>query len=190
MSEEPSDRERWDAKYASDPEWSEPREPDAFVLRALELVPGGGRAVDLAGGNGRHALELARRGFEVELWDVSPVGLELARAAAARAGLPIRTRRVDLLLERPLFSAQPFELALVSNFRDRELLAELPRLLRPGGHLVYTHYTTEWPGEKPPMAFRLAPGELAAGIRGFETLLCEESAGRAGLLARLRPGTG
>lgn len=184
MHGEPSDRERWDAKYAADPEWAAPRPPDDFVLRALDLVPQRGRAVDLAGGNGRHALELARRGYEVELWDVSPVGLELARAAAARAGLALRTRCIDLLAERPLHVSEPFDLAIVCNFRDRELVLELPRLLRPGGHLVYTHYTTDWPGDRPPMAYRLAPGELARGIEGFETLLHEEVAGRAGLLAR------
>ena len=184
MSGEITDRERWDAKYASDPEWAEQREPDAFVLRALDALEPRGRAVDLAGGNGRHALELARRGYEVELWDVSPKGLELARGAAERAGLAITTRCVDLLLERPLRTPRPFDLAVVCNFRDRELVLELPRLPRTGGHLVYAPYTTDWPGEKPPMEYRLAPGELARVFEGFATLLHEEREGRAGILAR------
>lgn len=187
MDGEPSDRERWDAKYASDPDWAEPRPPDAFVLRALDALDAlgtRGRAVDLAGGNGRHALELARRGYGVELWDVSPVGLERAREAAAREGLCITTRCVDLLKEHPLSTPKPFDLAVVCNFRDRELVAELPHLLRPGAHLIWTHYTTDWPGEKPPMTYRLAPGELARGFAGFQTMQHEEAAGRAGLLAR------
>jgi SAM-dependent methyltransferase len=185
MNAEPTDRERWDAKYAADPDWALPRPPDAFALRAFELVAPPGRAVDLAGGNGRHALELARRGWQVEVWDASPIGLSLAKRAAAADGLEIETRCVDLLRDRPLSADPRFDLAVVVNFRDKVLLEELPRIVCPGGHVVYCHYTTDWPKEKPPMRFRLAPGELEQGLPDLELLLHEERDGRAGVLCRL-----
>lgn len=192
---DPSDRDRWDAKYRSDPDWQEPRPPDPFVTAMLALLEergARGRAVDLAGGLGRHAIELARRGWDVALWDVSAVGLEGARRFAAEAGVCLATRVVDLLAERPLAADPPFDLAVIVNFRDRELVGELPRLVRAGGYAVYAQYTTEWPGEKPPPQFRLRPGELAEGLAGLELVEYRESEGRAGVLCRMpsRPPAG
>ena len=70
------DRQKWDAKYAAAEEI--PREPSA-VLRSLEkLLPRCGRALDVAGGAGRNAIWLAKRGLDVTIADVSPRGLALA----------------------------------------------------------------------------------------------------------------
>ena len=47
-----------------------------------------GEAVDLAAGEGRHALWLAGRGWRVTAVDFSAVGLERGREQAAAAGVP------------------------------------------------------------------------------------------------------
>lgn len=176
------DRARWDAKHAA-AERSPEEPPDPFFAHALERLPGGGRALDLAAGTGRHALALARAGFATSAWDVSPVGLAILARRAAAAGLAVETRAVDVL-DGPWPPHAPFDLVVCVLFLDRGLVARLRELVAPGGHLVLATRTTEWPGDRPPARYRLAPGELARGVAGFETLLVREEGGSAGLLAR------
>ncbi len=182
-----TDRERWDEKYGG--ALGRRREPpDAFVLRALQrLGDGRGRlAVDLAAGTGRHALELARAGWQVEAWDVSPVALSILRGRAAAEHLEIETRAVDLL-DPMLVLETRFDLALVVDFLDRAFWRRLSELVRPGGFVIARTFTRAWPKDKPPAVFRLEPSELESGIPGFEAFAYEEEGGRAGWLGgRLR----
>jgi SAM-dependent methyltransferase len=66
-----------------------------FLERALGL-PGPGRLLDLPCGEGRHALELARRGHRVTGVDLSPYAVERATAEASRAGLAVELRVGDM----------------------------------------------------------------------------------------------
>lgn len=176
------DAARWDAKHGAAE--GGPQTADPFVVRALEqLGPGTGRrALDLAAGRGRHALELAARGWSVEAWDLSPVALDGIAAAARERELAVETREFDL--EGPLPAGERADLVLVVNYLDRGLLERTRQLLAEGGHLLFTTFTTERTGEHPSARFCLDPGELAAGIAGFETRHHEEGGGRAGILAR------
>lgn len=178
------DRERWDAKHAAGTH--DQRRPDPFVVETLDLLSNvaPGTALDLACGTGRHALELARRGWRTSAWDVSPVALERLNGRAAEAGLEVETRAIDLLLE-PL-PPGPFELVVVVDFLDRALLSIVHRLLAIGGHLVLIAFTEDHPGERPSARHRLARGELAGGLPGLATLRLREQDGRAGLVAARR----
>ena len=179
-----SDRERWDAKYRG--EWGQRVEPpDPFVMRVLDrLGEGAGRAaLDLACGTGRHALELARRGWRTAAWDVSPVALAVLAERARAGGVLVSSEAFDLLDPDTEFSPV-FDLVVVVSFLDRPLWSRLAQLVRPRGLLAVCTYTFEWPAARPPREFRLAPGELARGLEGFETLAAEEAGGRAGLFAR------
>jgi SAM-dependent methyltransferase len=71
----------WDRRYASDRlVWS--AGPNASVAaEAADLRPG--RALDLGAGEGRNALWLAARGWQVTAVDFSWVGLDTGRALAA-----------------------------------------------------------------------------------------------------------
>lgn len=177
------DRERWDARHAA----GRSQGPGTLVpeLRvALDRLGAGEgrRAVDLACGSGRHAFELARRGYRVEAWDVSPVALGRVSEQAAALGLELETREVDLAGDLPALPG--FELALVVNFLDRGLYADLSRLVRPAGHALVSTFTEDRAGEHPRRAWCLDRGELARGLEGFESVHVAEAAGRATLLAR------
>ncbi len=67
----------WDQRYAENQQWS--TGPNALVAELLEGLPPG-RAVDLAAGEGRHALWLAGLGWQVTAVDFSEVGLDRGRA--------------------------------------------------------------------------------------------------------------
>jgi SAM-dependent methyltransferase len=66
----------WDARYAAQQQWS--TEPNALVAELLGDLPPGA-AVDLAAGEGRHALWLAGRGWRVTAVDFSATGLARGR---------------------------------------------------------------------------------------------------------------
>ena len=113
------------------------------VDRALNMLRplGTERILDLACGSGRHALELARRGFEVVGADISSELIEIAnRAAAAEPELPVRFLEADL---RELALEDEFDLVLNLNDgavgyleSDEENLRTfqtIARALRPGG---------------------------------------------------------
>ncbi|MGW2832682.1 class I SAM-dependent methyltransferase [Streptomyces sp. NPDC001286] len=85
----------WDQRYrGSELVWR--AEPNRFVEEELRDLEPSGRAVDLAAGEGRNAVWLAERGWEVDAVDFSGVALEKAERLAAGRGVRLRTVRADL----------------------------------------------------------------------------------------------
>jgi len=66
----------------------------AFLL-ALYPVPKGSRFLDIGCGTGRHAIELAKRGFRVTGVDFSSGMLNVARAKARREGVEVEFVEAD-----------------------------------------------------------------------------------------------
>ncbi|WP_024285733.1 bifunctional 2-polyprenyl-6-hydroxyphenol methylase/3-demethylubiquinol 3-O-methyltransferase UbiG [Cellulomonas sp. KRMCY2] len=85
-----SDAREWDARYAGSDPWGS--EPNRWIREHTEsLTPG--RALDVAAGDGRHALWLAARGWQVDAVDFSAVAVEHGREAGTR--LPAGSGAVD-----------------------------------------------------------------------------------------------
>jgi ubiquinone/menaquinone biosynthesis C-methylase UbiE len=102
------------------------------------LVPARGSALDVAGGTGIVSAELAGRGFDVVVADLSRGMLILAgerlpgRALVASADqLPVADASVDLVTMVWLLHLLPVPVADTA-------LAEAARVVRPGGHVVTT----------------------------------------------------
>jgi 2-polyprenyl-3-methyl-5-hydroxy-6-metoxy-1,4-benzoquinol methylase len=130
MSEE--DREKWDQRYASG---EHVRSQAPGWLRDLDdELPAEGRALDVAAGTGRVSVWLARRGLDVTAIDVSPIGLALAREAAADEAVKIKTAVVDL--EKDPLPEGPFDIVACFHYRQRGLWSSLKSALRPGGMIV------------------------------------------------------
>lgn len=121
-------------------------EEAAFVVACLARhgVEAGGRLLDLACGTGRHAVALARAGFEVAGVDRSEDMLARARARAAAAGVALDLRRADM--SRPALAAATFDAATclfdslgytVTNDALRRTLAAVYSALRPGGVAIF-----------------------------------------------------
>src|SRR5688572_13128746 len=88
------DRERWNARWRE--QAGELAPPSAFFVEHAEHYPVTGRALDIAGGAGRHAVWLARRGLEVTMIDVSDVAIERAERRAGNLAARMRFLRLDL----------------------------------------------------------------------------------------------
>ncbi len=188
MSED--DRVRWNERYRAE---AVVAPPSPFLLALDAILPRRGRALDVAGGSGRHALWLARRGLDVTLADVSDVALEQAAQAATAAGLSLATQRIDLEAE-PL-PPGPWDVVVCIAFLHRPLFAAFPEVLAPGGLLVFEHPTRAnlQRHPRPAAQYLLDDGELPRLVVGLEVLRYEEGwleRGRhdARLLARKAAG--
>lgn len=113
-----------------------------FLVEALGLQ-GGERILDLACGYGRHALELARRGYRVVGVDISEPYIQDARATAAHEGLAVELLQADV---RALAFRDAFDVVLnmadgAIGYFDAEqenlrLLDVISAALHPGGQHV------------------------------------------------------
>jgi SAM-dependent methyltransferase len=79
------DSRAWDDRYSStDSVWAPT--PNEFVKEYLTSLPAG-RMVDVAGGEGRHALWFAQRGWQAENLDFSPVAVSKSMQRASDLSL-------------------------------------------------------------------------------------------------------
>lgn len=124
----------WDARYAAQQQWS--GGPNALVAELLADLPPGD-AVDLAAGEGRHALWLAGRGWRVTAVDFSATGLARGRAR------PGADRVTWVTADVRGWDAPPTSLDLVlvaylhlPEAETTDLLRRAVGWLRPGGRLL------------------------------------------------------
>jgi SAM-dependent methyltransferase len=101
--------EAWNRRYAGrELLWT--AQPNRFLVKeASELPPG--RALDVACGEGRNAVWLAERGWDVTGVDFSDVALAKARELARSRNVEARWVQADLLDYRP--EPRTFDLVLV-----------------------------------------------------------------------------
>jgi SAM-dependent methyltransferase len=186
-----AERDKWDERYRSG-SYEGRTHPTALLADWIARLPVG-RALDVACGAGRNALFLAAAGFEVDAIDISTVGLERGRRAAAERGLEIRWIAADLELdpERSL-PAAAYELIVWVRYVNRALMPHLTTRLAAGGYLLCEQHlatTADVVGPRSP-AFRLQPQELESSAAGLEILHYYEGPvidpdGRTAALAQL-----
>ena len=100
------------------------------------------RILDLPCGQGRHAIELARRGYDLTGVDLSPYLLDVAKARATEASVPVRWLLGDM---RDAIGADPFDLILnlFTSFGyfadaadDRLVVRAAASMLKPHGRFL------------------------------------------------------
>ena len=163
-----SDRQKWNHKYLAS---TGPATQASLLITALEPhLPETGRALDIAGGAGRHAIWLARRGLQVTLVDVAQAGLRIAEQRAAETGVSLTTLELDL--EQAAFPAGPWDLLLSSHYLQRSLFPLYPEQLSPGGILICLQptLTNLERHPKPSARFLLQPEELPGLVPDLEIL--------------------
>ncbi len=171
-------QQKWDERYAaSDLVWS--AGPNALFAQQVEdLNPGA--ALDVACGEGRNALWLAERGWQVTGIDFSGVAIDKARQIAERRGVQVTWRVADITAEE--IPSAAFDLVLVAYVHTdpQERAVWLPRVIdavRPGGLFIYIGHDPSniEHGVGGPQDAALLPGadEIAAQLDGFTVAVAE-----------------
>lgn len=135
-------------------------EPSAFLARAIDGLPPGD-ALDVAMGQGRNSLLLARKGWRVTGYDISPVGLELARKAAAAEGLELKTQLTSHTEFD--FGRARWDLVVMvfpGTSMEDEFVRKVKESLKPGGVVVVEQFNA------PPGPGSMGPAN--ALFRSFE----------------------
>ncbi|WP_127784285.1 class I SAM-dependent methyltransferase [Rhodococcus sp. X156] len=177
------DADAWDERYAdSDLVWGAP--PNRYVVEHATALPRG-RALDLACGEGRNALWLATRGWDVTALDFSRVALTKAAEVAARSPRSVVSRlhwqQADVTateLRGP--GEAPYDLVLVVYLhlpreQRRAVLAAACAALAPGGHLLVvahdsTNLTDGYGGPQDPDILFI-PADVAGELPADMTLV-------------------
>lgn len=139
------DRQKWNERYAAQPLlWSV--DPGPFLGGELGDRPPG-RALDLGAGEGRTALWLAERGWDVTAVDFSDVALDRGRDRVLASGAPGTVEWVCADLTEFDPSGATYDLVLLlfihlpAEFR-RRLLGLASATLAPKGAFVVAGYDT------------------------------------------------
>lgn len=139
--------------------------PSDWVLRWAPLVERS-PVLDLASGQGRHAIYFAERGLEVIAVDSEEqriAGVRFVKADLEHGG-------------RWPFEGQRFAAIVVTNYLHRPLLPRIGASLEEGGLLLYETFMTgnEKFGRPSNPAFLLRPGELLEAFRGLTPIAFEQ----------------
>lgn len=136
------DRTAWNERYATGRLWSV--EPNRFLVEEVSNLPPG-RALDLACGEGRNAIWLAGRGFDVTAVDFSDVAIARGQKAAREAGVDVDFRVEDVTRWTP--PAAAFDLVAVFYLQlpagEREPVWDAAaRAVAPGGTFLLVGHDT------------------------------------------------
>ena len=201
-----NDKARWDAKYKAG-EYGQRTHPSAYLEdhRDKLLALDGRKAADLACGRGRNSWYLASLGFTVDAYDVSSVGLALAREAdygyrevdGDDLSTKVSWRERDLL-RNGLPAGEEYDLIIMFRFVAMDLLQNVATWLAPNGliiveeHLQYRHQDGASDAVVGPRSdrFRVAPGALQNALSDLRALdffegLVRDPDGEQAALARM-----
>jgi 2-polyprenyl-3-methyl-5-hydroxy-6-metoxy-1,4-benzoquinol methylase len=146
-------REQWNERYsAGEHTWTD---PDPLLLHLYEefiapLLPPNGpearRGLDLAGGAGRHAIWMAKQGWQMTLADISDEATTIARQHAQAAGVELQTVSepgIDTLIRASASISARYDLIMVFQYLDRSLFRAMRTAIRPGGLILYKTHTID-----------------------------------------------
>ena len=92
----------WNEIYDRD-EFFYGREPNDFIKRFCNLIPKHGKVLELACGEGRNSVFLAKQGFSVDAIDSSEVAIEKGKQLAKEAGVKVNLYCTDALSWDPKY---------------------------------------------------------------------------------------
>jgi SAM-dependent methyltransferase len=175
------DADDWDARYAASAELEWGAQPNRWVAAELADSPPG-RACDLGAGEGRNALWLASRGWQVTAVDFSGAALDKGRPLAEARSLPVAWVLADFRLfvpERGAYDAVILAYLHLYDAERRSVVRAAAAGLAPGGMLlVVGHDTTnltDGVGGPREAAVLFTPDDVAADLAGVPGLAVERA---------------
>lgn len=158
----------YDRVYAEPPQFN--TKPNQLLADAIAGVAPG-EALDVGMGQGRNAIHLAGKGWNVTGFDVAEVGLRKAETQAAALGLKIRC--VLASDEEFDFGRNRWDLVAIIYAIEKRSVHRVAQALKPGGIVVVEAGHKETSGA----AFEYDTNELLRIFDGFRILRYEDTTG-------------
>ncbi len=169
----------WNQRY-SEPGYAYGTEPNDFLREALPKLPRG-RALCLGEGEGRNAVFLAQKGYDVTAVDLAEVGLKKAEALAKERGVGLSTVVADLAQYEVAPAAWDVIVSVWCHMprEDRALLhARCVKGLKPGGAFVLEGYSPRQlelrTGGPPSLALLMKLDDVKAELAGLDFAVARE----------------
>lgn len=138
------DKIKWNKKYEETPSLLKSREVSKKLVETIEKVKGK-KVLEIACGAGRNSIFLANRGFSVEAFDISDFAIESIKNQNIKN---ITAKVMDL--EGYIPSKESYDLIVMTNYLDRELIPNLAKALKKEGILFIETYMNHKDNEKAP----------------------------------------
>lgn len=123
----------WDEKFAS--RGDKPLSPEKTIVENIEVFKKGS-VLDIACGDGRNALFLLKKGFEVTGVDFSIKALERLEAFAQRSNYLLNTKQIDLSIPNSLKNIGIFDNIIINHYRlDKKQLEHIKKHITNNGIL-------------------------------------------------------
>ncbi len=168
------DRTFWDKRYGTEA-YIFGKEPVEFLREHIDILPKG-KVFDIAMGEGRNAVFLAKMGFDVEGCDISEIAVRKAQELAKENNVKIHAFVADL--ETYQLPKNTYDIVVCFYYLQRSLIPQIKDALRPGGVVVYETYTIEnlergleGPKNK---EYLLKPNELLDFFKDFKIMYYRE----------------
>ena len=113
--------------------------PSSFLVENRGLLPGKGRVLDIAMGEGRNALYLAELGYDVEGVDRSLEAVKKTLQLAKERRLKIKAEVGDLEKDYRV-TPDYYDLIICFNYLQRSLIPQIKAGLKKGGVVLYETY--------------------------------------------------
>jgi SAM-dependent methyltransferase len=158
--------ETWNRRFGED-DYLFGTEPNEWLREHAGVWPAGQRVLCVADGEGRNSVWLARRGLQVDAFDIAHQGVAKARRLAAREGAHVNYAVADC--DSLVWPEGEYDgvAAIFVQFADpamrARLFANIQRCLKRGGTLVLQGFTPKQLDYKtggPPIASHLYTPDL------------------------------
>jgi len=124
----------WDSLYQEKP-FVRGKTPSPFLAQMLQRMAKG-KVLDIAMGEGRNAVYLAKNGFEVRGFDISPIAVQHAQQLADENDVKIDAKQADLDLY--LLGLMEYDSIIMTEFRPSvpRYYTSIISALKQGGTLL------------------------------------------------------
>lgn len=164
----------WNKKYETET-YIFGKEPVEFLKEHIDILPRG-KVLDIAMGEGRNAIFMAKNGFDVDGCDISEIAVNKAQELAKENNVKIRAFVADL--ETYQLPRNAYDVIVCFYYLQRSLIPQIKEALKPGGMIIYETYTMEnWErGLEGPKNkdYLLKPNELLNFFRDFTIIYYRE----------------
>ncbi len=171
----------WDKKFSREG-YFYGFEPNAFISCKTNLLAKGAEILCLGEGEGRNAVYLASKGFDVTALDASPIGMTKALMMATNKGVSFKTELLDLEQWRP---TQTYDAVVTSYLHLEDPLRtqafqQAIQTLKIGGYFIGEFFSlNQIPREsggpkKPELLYTLASLESIFSTNNCEIIHLQE----------------